>query len=292
MLLVAAAISLPLARLLVRPLKKLAAATGHLSSGQYDIRVPVDSDDEFGHLSRDFNALALSLDKNEQARRQFVADISHELRTPLAILGGEIEAIQDGLQDLSLESISSLQVEVFRINRLVDDLYQLALSDVGALAYRKSEVNVAEVLAEAVNRARPKLVERSLTLTVLLPQEPVYVYADAERLTQLFDNLLNNSQKYTDAGGTLDITLETGQGGATIDVKDSGPGVTECERKKLFDRLYRVEGSRNRASGGAGLGLAICRNIVEAHEGAIEAYHSPLGGIWIRITLPLSGGRL
>lgn len=112
MLLVAAAISLPLARLLVRPLKKLAAATSHLSSGRYDIRVPVDSDDEFGHLSRDFNALALSLDKNEHARRQFVADISHELRTPLAILKGEIEAIQDGLQDLSLESISSLQVEV------------------------------------------------------------------------------------------------------------------------------------------------------------------------------------
>jgi two-component system sensor histidine kinase BaeS len=110
MLLVAAAISLPLARLLVRPLRKLAAATGHLSSGRYDIRVPVDSDDEFGHLSRDFNALALSLDKNEHARRQFVADISHELRTPLAILGGEIEAIQDGLQDLSYESIGSLRL--------------------------------------------------------------------------------------------------------------------------------------------------------------------------------------
>ena len=149
MLLVAAAISLPLARLLVRPLKKLAAATSHLSSGHYDIRVPVDSDDEFGHLSRDFNALALSLDKNEQARRQFVADISHELRTPLAILGGEIEAIQDGLQDLSLESIGSLQVEVFRINRLVDDLYQLALSDVGALAYRKSDVNLTDILTRS-----------------------------------------------------------------------------------------------------------------------------------------------
>jgi len=292
MMLVAAAISLPLARLLVRPLKKLAAATGHLASGHYDIRVPVDSGDEFGHLARDFNALALSLDKNEHARRQFVADISHELRTPLAILGGEIEAIQDGIQDLSLESIFSLQVEVFRINRLVDDLYQLALSDVGALAYRKVEVNLAEILTEAINRARPKLAERSLTLSAFLPQEPVCVFADAERLSQLFDNLLNNSQKYTDSGGTLNIALEMGQGGVTIDVKDSGPGVTEEERKKLFDRLYRVEGSRNRASGGAGLGLAICRNIVEAHEGALEAFHSPLGGIWIRITLPLSGSRL
>lgn len=290
MLLVAAAISLPLARLLVSPLKKLAAATSHLSSGRYDIRVTVDSDDEFGHLSRDFNALALSLDKNEHARRQFVADISHELRTPLAILGGEIEAIQDGLQDLSLESISSLQVEVFRINRLVDDLYQLALSDVGALAYRKADVNVADILVEAVNRARPKLAERGLALNAVMPSAPVVVYADADRLAQLFDNLLDNSGKYTDAGGTIEVSIESGTGYVTVNIKDSGPGVTDAERKKLFDRLYRVEGSRSRSSGGAGLGLAICRNIVEAHEGAIEALHSPLGGIWMKITLPLSGG--
>ena len=292
MLLVSAAISFPLARFIVRPLKKLAAATGHLSSGKYDVRVPVDSDDEFGHLSRDFNALALSLDRNEHARRQFVADISHELRTPLAILGGEIEAIQDGLQELSLESISSLQVEVFRINRLVEDLYQLALSDVGALAYRKSDINLTSILTEAIDRARPKMADIPLTLRIQIPKESVVVFADAERCAQLFDNLLNNTLKYTDSGGTLDIELEVAQGAVKIDFKDSGPGVAEEERKKLFDRLYRVEGSRNRASGGAGLGLAICRNIVEAHEGVIEAFHSPLGGLWMRITLPQSGGML
>lgn len=292
MLIVAAVISLPLARRLVRPLKKLAAATSHLSAGRYDVRVPIDSDDEFGHLSRDFNALALSLDKNEQARRQFVADISHELRTPLAILGGEIEAIQDGIQDLSYESITSLQVELFRLNRLVDDLYQLAISDVGALAYRKSDVNLNDALCEAVDRARPKLAERSLTLSVHLPEAPVFVFADAERLAQLFDNLLGNSQKYTDPGGTIDIALESAGGRVIVDIKDSCPGVTEEERRQLFDRLYRVEGSRNRTSGGAGLGLAICRNIVEAHEGSIEALQSPFGGIWMRTTLPLSEGQL
>ncbi|MDD2540589.1 MAG: ATP-binding protein [Desulfuromonadaceae bacterium] len=290
MLLVAVAISLPLARRLVRPLKKLAAATSDLSSGRYDIRVPVDSDDELGHLSRDFNALALSLDKNEHARRQFVADISHELRTPLAILGGELEAIQDGMQELSYESISSLQVEVFRLNRLVDDLYQLAISDVGALAYRKCDVNLTDILREAIDRARPKVAERPLTLTALLPQDPVCVFADAERLAQLFDNLLDNSRKYTDPGGTLDISLEAAHGRVTVDIKDSGPGVTEEERLRLFDRLYRVEGSRNRSSGGAGLGLAICRNIVEAHEGVIDALQSPLGGIWMQISLPQSEG--
>lgn len=288
MLLVAAAISLPLARRLVRPLRKLAAASSQLSSGHYDIRVPVESEDEFGRLSRNFNALALSLDNNEHARRQFVADISHELRTPLAILGGEIEAIKDGVQDLSYESIDSLQVEVFRLNRLVEDLYQLALSDVGALAYRKADVNLTEILAEAINRARPKLAEKKLALQVNLPQDPVSTYADDDRLSQLFDNLLENSQKYTDPGGRLDIALQSANGAATINFKDSGPGVTEKDRGKLFDRLFRVEGSRSRASGGAGLGLAICRNIVKAHEGTIEALHSPLGGIWIKITLPVS----
>jgi two-component system sensor histidine kinase BaeS len=110
-------------------------------------------------------------------------------------------------------------------------------------------------------------------------------------LAQLFDNLLDNSRKYTDSGGTLDIALESVSGGVIVDIKDSGPGVTEEERRKLFDRLYRVEGSRNRSFGGAGLGLAICRNIVEAHEGVIEALHSPLGGVWMRITLPVSKGQ-
>jgi len=290
MLLVAAVISFPLARLLVRPLKKLAAATSHLSSGHYDVRVPVDSDDEFGHLSRDFNSLALSLDKNENARRQFVADISHELRTPLAILEGEIEAIQDGLQDLSLDSIASLQSEVFRINRLVDDLYQLALSDVGALAYRKSEINLTDILEEAIIRVQPKLEEIGLTLRAILTEGSLSVYADAKRLAQLFDNLLENSWKYTDPGGTIDISFESGPGCVMVNVKDSNPGVTEEERKQLFDRLYRVEGSRSRSTGGAGLGLAICRNIVEAHEGSIEALHSPLGGVWMRITFPVSKG--
>lgn len=288
MLVVAAAIALPLARLLVRPLKRLAAATSHLSSGRYDIRVPVDSDDEFGHLSRDFNSLALTLDKNEYARRQFVADISHELRTPLAILKGELEAIQDGIQDLSFESIGSLQAEVSRLNRLVEDLYQLALSDVGALAYRKADVNLRDLLREAVERARPKLVDRSLTVSEFLPKNAVFVCADADRLSQLFDNILENSQRYTDQDGSLEITLAPRKGWVTVDFKDSVPGVTEEDRDKLFDRLYRVEGSRSRSTGGAGLGLAICRNIVEAHGGTIEALHSPLGGVWIRIDLPES----
>ncbi len=291
MLLVSAAISFPLARLLTRPLKKLAAATSHLSSGNYDVRVSVESNDEFGNLSRDFNSLALTLKKNEQARRQFMADISHELRTPLAILGGELEAIQDGLQDLSLESISSLQAELSRINRLVEDLYQLALSDIGALTYHKKRVNLNSILADAVSRMRPRFSEKGLTLDFHLPEADVFSFGDPERLSQLFDNLLDNSRKYTNQGGNIRASLQVKGNSAIIDIMDSEPGVSDDELARLFDRLYRVEGSRSRRSGGAGLGLAICKNIAEAHEGSIEALHSPSGGILMKIAIPLTGKR-
>lgn len=290
MLVVAAGLSLPLARRLVRPLRELATATNTLASGQYNIRVPVTSSDELGQLSRDFNALALTLGKNEQIRRQFVADISHELRTPLAVLRGEIEALQDGVRKPDMETIGSLHGEVLRLNRLVDDLYQLALSDVGALSYRKTDVDLTEILAGAIDGLRPELAKKSLTLAVSLPDlDEVLLFADPERLRQLFDNVLGNSGKYTDPGGVIEVSVESGQGWATVHIKDSAPGVPPAEIGKLFDRLFRVESSRCRASGGAGLGLAICRNIVEAHEGKIEAFPSPLGGLWIKISLPLTG---
>jgi two-component system sensor histidine kinase BaeS len=287
--LLAAGLSLPLARRLVRPIRALASATHRLAAGQFDIRVPVGSSDELGHLARDFNSLAVTLEKNEQARRQWVADISHELRTPLAVLRGEIEALQDGIRQPTPDSVRSLHGEVLRLSRLVDDLYQLSLSDLGALTYRKENLDVAELLTEALTSYRPELAQKEIRLTLELPRRgKAKVFGDPERLHQLFANVLDNALKYTDAGGALAIRLDVGDGQARLDFQDSAPGVPESKLERLFDRLYRVETSRNRAAGGAGLGLAICRNIVEAHAGRITAQPSPLGGVWIRITLPLT----
>jgi two-component system sensor histidine kinase BaeS len=249
--------------------------------------------DELGQLARDFNSLALTLEKNEQARRQWVADISHELRTPLAVLRGEVEALQDGVRQTTPETLHSLHSEVMRLSRMVDDLHQLALSDVGALTYRKRKVNLGEELREAADSFRSGFAGKGIMLAADLPSAPaIDVFADPERLHQLFNNLLDNSLKYTEAGGRLDIRLETGEGVASIHFMDSAPGVPEAEIGRLFDRLYRVESSRSRATGGAGLGLAICRNIVEAHEGTITAKPSPLGGVWITVVLPVAGGSL
>lgn len=287
--LLAAGLSFPLANRLVRPIRALAAATDRLAAGEFDIRVPVVSADELGQLARDFNALALTLEKNEQARRQWVADISHELRTPLAVLRGEIEALQDGIRQPTPDAIHSLHGEVLRLGRLVDDLYQLSLSDLGALTYRKMELDLAGVLTEALVPYRSEFAAKKIDLTAIIPHEPaVTVFGDPERLHQLFANLFDNGLKYTDAGGKLAVRLARRDKQAEIDIEDSSPGVPESELDKLFDRLYRVEASRNRAAGGAGLGLAICRNIVAAHAGNIAALPSPLGGVWIRITLPLT----
>jgi two-component system sensor histidine kinase BaeS len=287
MLLVASLLALILARRLVRPLQELAKATHALALGQYEVRVPVNSDDELGQLSSDFNAMAHGLQNSEQARRQFIADISHELRTPLAVLGGEIEALQDGVRPLNPQAVNSLHVEVVRLNRLVEDLYQLALSDIGALTYRKGELDIVELLVESLQRIEPELERCHLTLSTSLPKDEISIYGDAERLGQLFGNILKNTTAYTDVGGTLTVSAEHLDRCVIIEIMDSAPGVPVGSEGRLFDRLYRLEESRNRASGGAGLGLAICRNIVEAHDGVIEALSSPLGGLLIRITLPL-----
>ncbi len=281
--------SFPLAKRMVRPIRAITAATADLASGKYSVRVPVGSSDELGQLARDFNTMALTLEKNEKARRQWVADISHELRTPIAVLRGELEALLDGIRTITPETIQSLHAEAMRLNRLVDDLYQLSLSDIGALTYRKQDLDLVEVLTEAVESFRAEFTRKGIRVNGDFSRErKIVVFADPERLNQLFANMLENSLRYTDHGGMIAVGVALHEGQATIEFQDSAPGVREEELSRLFERLYRVEESRSRASGGAGLGLAICRNIVEAHEGRISAHPSPLGGVLIRITLPAS----
>lgn len=283
-----AGLSLLLANRLVRPIKVLAGATQDLASGRYGTRVPADSKDELGQLARSFNTLALTLDKNEQARRQWVADISHELRTPISILRGEIEALQDGIRAVTPESLRSLHGETERLANLVEDLYQLSLADLGALTYRKEALDMVALLDEALDAFGPEFRTKKIGLITEIPQPgTVKLFGDVERLHQLVTNLLHNALKYTDSGGRLVINLACHDNLAVLDLQDSAPGVPEEDLERLFDRLYRVDGSRNRAAGGAGLGLAICRSIVEAHEGKIEARISPLGGLWVRVQLPL-----
>lgn len=284
--LLAAAVTFFLARGLLAPVKRLVEGTHRLAAGDFTTRVTPGSSDELGRLAQDFNQLASTLEKNQQMRRAYMADISHELRTPLAILHGELEALQDGVRQFTPDSLTSLHMEVATLTKLVNDLHQLSLSDEGALAYQKQSLDIITLLEVATGVVKMRFSERGLTIRLELP-EHARVFGDSDRLMQLFNNLLENSLRYTDAGGELLIQGQFIGDNLVLRFSDSAPGVNEEQLAHLFDRFYRAEGSRNRASGGSGLGLSICQNIVTAHGGTLQASHSPLGGVMVTVTLPL-----
>jgi two-component system sensor histidine kinase BaeS len=233
--------------------------------------------------------MAAALEQSEQSRRRWVADISHELRTPLSVLRGELEALQDGIRPLTPSAIDSLFADVMRLHRLTEDLYQLSLSDKGALSYRKDHLDPVEILKDDLASLKMKFKDKNIQIKWVNDiSNPIYIYADPDRLSQLYRNLLNNSASYTDNNGQLIITIFQKTTNLTINLSDSEPGVPEHEVSKLFDRFYRLESSRNRHYGGAGLGLAICKNIVEAHNGSLHAYPSPLKGLILCIELPIN----
>ncbi|MFV0437083.1 MAG: ATP-binding protein [Desulfopila sp.] len=287
--LIAAGLTLPITYLLTRPIRTMAAATRSLAAGRYGTRIHTGSQDEFGQLAHNLNDLAAVLEKNQIARSQWIADISHELRTPLAILRGKIEALQDGVYPPSAELYHSLHREVLHLGTLVEDLYQLSLSDSGAMSYRRVEVEPCWALKQAIGMLRPDLEKHGLTLTTSVDLDnDISLVGDNERLQQLFRNLLANSIRYTDPRGRIDVRVCCERGQLLYTFDDSAPGVTDADLVHLFDRLYRIETSRSRELGGAGLGLSICHNIVVAHHGTIVADHSALGGVRVEVRLPCS----
>jgi two-component system, OmpR family, sensor histidine kinase BaeS len=288
--LLAAAVALWLSRQLLRPVREVAEATHRLAAGHHDTRVPErDTGDEIGRLAHDFNQLALTLQRNEAMRREFMADVSHELRTPLGVLHGELEALEDGVRSLDAPALRALRGEVATLHKLVDDLYELSLADVGALSYRKAELDLREIIDDTAGAFGERLRSSGLALQLDLPPEPLPAFGDARRLRQLFANLLENSCRYTDRGGALRLQARREGRQMLIDLHDSAPGVQAEHLPRLFERFFRAEASRSRRSGGAGLGLSICQRIVQAHEGRIQAQPSPMGGLWLRVELPAHG---
>jgi two-component system sensor histidine kinase BaeS len=286
--LLAAAVSIFLARIFLAPVRRLASATHRLSAGDYATRVNVTSADELGRLGQDFNRLAHTLERNEALRREMVADISHELRTPLAVLRGEMEALQDGVRPFTQAALASLQSEVSMLSKLIDDLYELSLADVGALAYRMLPLDIGSIAEQAVDAFRERFAARQFRVITDIDPNPRVMEGDAQRLTQLMNNLLENALRYTDPGGTVQVSVRAEDHVVVVECQDSAPGVPDQFLPRLFDRLFRVDASRSRESGGAGLGLAICQRIVQSHRGTIQALPSALGGLCVRIVFPLA----
>jgi two-component system sensor histidine kinase BaeS len=285
MVLAALVLGAGLAYWLSRRVRALVHATNALIRGDYTARLAPRGRDELAQLARDFNTLAATLASAQQARRAWIADIAHELRTPLSVLRAEIESLQDGVRPLNQDNVASLAHETARLTRLVEDLHTLSLSDQGALTYHREPVDLAELLRETVAPRRREAEERGLTLELELADSAI-VLADETRLAQVFANLMQNSLRYTDAPGRIVIRLTREGDRAIVEWHDSAPGVAAADIPRLTERLYRVEGSRSRASGGSGLGLAIARAIVEGHGGSLSAAASPLGGLAINLSFP------
>lgn len=287
-LLLAGAASALLARYFLQPIRRMNLAAQGLAQGNLSCRVALQRDDELGQLSTQFDRMAQALEHQERDRRAWLADVSHELRTPLTILKGEIEALQDGVRPLNMPALTSLRQETERLDRLINDLYQLAQADRGAFKHEMQPLVIDELVQSAAERFRERFRQAGLVFELnCAAYSPKHILGDPQRLHQVLANLLENSARYTQAPGHVRLSCQQTHNEVVLTLEDSAPGVPAEAMPHLFERLYRVETSRSREHGGSGLGLAMCRAIVQTHGGQLEAFPSTLGGLGLRLSLPL-----
>ena len=267
---VAILLGLMLIRAVARPLRSLRDAAQRIGAGDLSHRIPHSSHDEIGELAEQFNQMAEALERDEQLRQRMMADIAHELRTPLAVMQGQVEALLDGVFPLEVENILPIQEAVQLLSRLVSDLRDLALVDAGHLQLERGNVEAGQLVKRVVDRFRPMAAEQGLSLSLDAPSDEPTVYADAQRLEQVLGNLLSNALHYSARGGTVQIKLAHDTDTLHLMVEDSGPGIEEDDLPHIFERFYRSDKARSRASGGSGLGLSIAKQLVEAHGGEIR----------------------
>jgi two-component system sensor histidine kinase BaeS len=271
-----------------KPIRQLAGGASELAAGRYGTRLPDARSDELGELARAFNQLAGKLAAAEQSRRQWVADTSHELRTPLSVLRAQLEAIEDGVRPASADTVASMLRQVLALNTLIDDLYALARADVGEAAYQRQRIDLWQLAAGEAAAFTGKFDAAGLRFSQgVAPAQPM-VLADPDRLRQVFTNLFENCVRYCGAGAQVHLHAHVDGASLVIAVDDSGPGVPPEAMARLAERFFRVEQSRGRASGGAGLGLALCQRIVEGHGGQLAFAAAPAGGLRACVTLPLA----
>jgi two-component system sensor histidine kinase BaeS len=270
-----------------RPIRLLVAGARRLANAQFDTRITVRRSDELGELAAAFNQLATRLEDAERSRQQWVADTSHELRTPLSVVRGQLEALLDGVRAATPENVALLLRQVLSLSKLVDELNELARSDVGQLDYHKAAQDVWPMLQETVASFAEKFRLADLKATLSTAPAHSIVLCDLERLRQVMTNLLENSVRYTSTGGRIEVQALVRDECLHVLIDDTAPGVDPTLLPRLGERFFRVDASRSRQRGGAGLGLALCRSIIAAHGGRLEFSVSPLGGLRVAMILKL-----
>jgi signal transduction histidine kinase len=285
--LVAIVLTLVISRRILSPVSALTEAARKMEKGDLSQRVQIRTNDEIGELGRAFNAMADALARAETLRRNMVSDVAHELRTPLANIRGYLEALRDRVIESSPAVVESLYEEALLLNRLVDDLQDIALADAGQLKLVRRPVALGTVVQQAVDVMQAEAAARKLTLSASVPADLPAVNADAERIGQVLRNLLANAIAYTPEGGTVSVMARTAGAEVEVSVKDTGIGIAPEELPYVFERFYRVDKSRARKTGGTGLGLAIVKQLVQAHGGRVWAESTPGAGSTFAFTLPL-----
>lgn len=273
---------------IVAPVQKLTLAAQKIAAGDLQQRIPTQSQDEIGTLATTFNQMADSLARHEELRRNLIADVAHELRTPLTVIQGNLEAMLDGILPANPQEIATLRDETALLTRLVADLRLLSLAEAGQLKLERVETDLAELTARAMEPFHLLAQSNQIELAIDVASNLPFVNVDADRIAQVIRNLLSNALRHTPEGGKVSVICkpDTRQG-ILITISDTGEGIPPDDLPYVFDRFYRADKSRSRTSGGSGIGLAIVKQLVEAHGGRVRAESQPGQGTSIAFTLPI-----
>ena len=282
----AAIVSLWISQRIVRPIHALGEASQRIAAGHYEERLAASGDDELGDLTRSFNAMAGALAETEAMRQQLIADVSHELKTPLSTIKGYMEGFQDGVLEPNPEAFQLVHREVDRLQRLVYDLQELSRAEADQIPLHLDTHDANELATAAAEWLRPQFADRGISLTVVPLANAGHVRADFDRARQVLLNVLGNALQYTPEGGTVTLAVSHADGMIRYAVTDTGPGLAQADLERIFQRFYRVDKSRARASGGSGIGLTIARHLAEAHGGRLWAT-SPGPGLGSTFTFTL-----
>lgn len=269
---------------LSRPLRRIREGANQIAAGDLATRVDPSGGAELAAVADALNQLAETLDREEELRRENVGNVAHEFRTPVSGILSRIEAAQDGVLADDAENLAAMHAEVLRLTRLLDDLSRLAEAQQPDLLLHRRLVHLAEVASTSADGFAPAFADKGIEL--ILDLEPAALRGDPDRLTQVVSNLLSNALHYTESGGCVEVETRRLGDQVILEVRDTGIGIAAEDQDRIFERFWRAEKSRSRATGGAGIGLAIVRELVRAHGGTIEVLSAPGRGSRFRVSLP------
>lgn len=282
-------IGLILTRRVVTPLAEVIVAAEEIAGGNLQTRVGSKGAGDLRDLSNSFNKMADALERNDHERRDMLADIAHELRTPLTVVRGRLEGILDGVYQANEESFVPVLEEAYLLERLVEDLRLLTLAESHQMVFEKCELDLIEMARRSINMFQPEADEKKIGLELVTSLEKALINADPLRTEQVIGNLISNALRYVPEGGRVWVEILKTDGEMQININDNGEGIPEADLPFIFNRFWRSEKSRARASGGVGLGLAISRLLVEEQDGQIGARSLPGVGLQVWVSFKAVG---